>query len=518
MGETWPNPDDLRRRTRRRRPTARVQPYVLATLVVATATGVACIVRPHLGLADIVMVYLVGIIVVSTRVGYGPSLFAALLSVASLDFFCVPPLLTFAVSDLQHVITFVVMLLVAVVMSTLTARVRHHAVAATERERQTAALYAASREMASAPSQARLALVAAEHMMKVFEAQVAAFLPAEDGRVRLVSTPDEDRTDGESLAVAQWAYEHEKPAGLGTETMPSARALYVPLVASRGAVGVLAIAPVRGERPLREQRSLLDAFVNQAAVAIERAALAAEAERARLQAESERLRNTLFSSISHDLRTPLTAIGGAASVLREDGETLSTTQRELVDTIHAQAERLGRQLTNLLEMARLESGSLRLRREWQPIDEVIGASLHRLERKLAERKVTADVSPDLPLAEIDASLMEQVLVNLLENALKYTPAGSPIDVTARSGADRSIVIEIADYGPGIPAGEEERIFEKFHRADSSGAPGFGLGLPICRGIVEAHGGRVLAQNRLEGGASFRIALPVVGSPPEVIDG
>jgi two-component system sensor histidine kinase KdpD len=511
MDATRPEAGELRRR-------ARLRSYGLATIIVAAATVVAILVRPHLELADIVMVYLVGIILVSTRVGYGPSLYAALLSVASLDFFCVPPILTFAVTDLEHVVTFAVMLLVAVVMTTLTDRVRQHAVAATERERQTAALYAVSRELASTRGRARLASVAAQHMARVFDAQVVFFLPTEEGHLAAVPTGEAAYPiDDKDLGAAEWAFSHKEPAGLGSDTLPGARALYLPLVASRGAVGVVGLAPAPGERFLQQERVLRDAFTSQAAVAIERAVLAGEAERARLQAESEHLRNTLFSSVSHDLRTPLAAITGAAAVLRDDSAAFSATQRELVDTIYVQGDRLGRLLTNLLEMARLESGPLMLRREWQPVEEVIGSAIHRLEKRLAGRTVTADVTPGLPLAELDAALMEQALLNVLENAIKYTPAGSPIDVTARPEGNDAIVVEIADRGAGIPAGEEERIFEKFRRADSSGVPGFGLGLTICRGIVEAHGGRVVARNRAGGGAVFRLWLPVTGKPPAVRD-
>ena len=435
--------------------------YALAAFVVCVSTVVARLARPHLELADIVMIYLVGIIFVSTRVEYVPSLIAASLSVLSLDFFCVPPYLSFAVTDLEHVPTFAVMLLVAVVMTTLTNGVRAHALAATDRERRTAALYALSRDLTSMRDRSRLAPVVVQHMRTVFDANVAIFLPAEGGRLGRAWPADAEspHDDGE-LDVANWAYSHMEPASSGTAAHSTSQALYLPLVASGEAVGVVRLVRAPGEPIVGDERTLLDAFVTQIALAVESTVRAGEAERARLEVESEKLRNTLFSSVSHDLRTPLAAITGAAGVLRDDRTELSTTQAELVDTVYVQAERLGRLLTNLLEMARLESGALRLRREWQPIEEVIGSALHRVEDKIVGRPVTAEVPRDLPLANVDAALMEVALLNVLENAIKYTPEGSPIDITARCEGDHALTIDIADRGPGVPPGEEERIFRQ----------------------------------------------------------
>jgi len=496
-----------------------LRPYILATAIVAVSTIVALLARPYLELADVVMIYLVGIIFVSTRVAYLPSLVAGALSVLSLDFFCVQPYLSFAVSDLAHVPTFAVMLLVAAIMTTLTNRMRVLAVDATDRERQTTALYGISRDLASRRGDTGLASVVVRHVMRVFDAKAAIFLPRDGRGLEHVATTDrDDQLDDDELEIARWAYAHAQPAGFGTATRSAARALYLPLIASGDAVGVLGVAQGSGQPFPRDERTFLDAFVTQVAVAVESTVRAAEAERARMDAESEKLRNILFSSVSHDLRTPLAAITGAAGVLRDDRTELSKTQVELVDTIYVQAERLARLLTNLLEMARLESGALHLRLEWQSIEEVVGSSLYRIREKLAGRPVTTDVPRNLPLVNVDAALMEVALLNLLENAVKYTPSGSPIEVTARCEATSTLTIDVLDRGAGIPRGEEERIFAKFHRADAGSVPGFGLGLTICRGIVEAHGGTVQATNRPGGGAGFRISLPVQGTPPMLGDG
>ena len=321
--------------------------------------------------------------------------------------------------------------------------------------------------------------------------------------------------DTSELAVGQWVHEHGQIAGQGTDTLPGASGLYLPLTGSRGTVGVLGLRP-QDPRPLQapEQLHQLETFASQTALAIERARLAEDAERAQVRAETERLRNSLLSSVSHDLRTPLASITGAASTLLENEAGLDAgTRRDLLETLHEEADRLNRLVQNLLEMTRLESGALQLHTDWHPVEEVVGAALGRFAKALARRAVTTRVPSELPLVPMDDVLIEQVLINLIDNALKYTPADSPIEVMAED-ADGAVLIEVADRGPGLPPGEERRIFEKFHRGDAAPTVrGAGLGLAICRGIVQAHGGRIWAENRPGGGVTIRFTLPVKEAPP-----
>jgi two-component system sensor histidine kinase KdpD len=306
-------------------------------------------------------------------------------------------------------------------------------------------------------------------------------------------------------------------AGLGTTTLPSAGALYLPLLSSRGVVGVLGIVPAQSQRLLApEQLHLLETFASQAALALERAQLAEEAQQAQVQIEAERLRSALLSSVSHDLRTPLTAITGAASSLLEGDTTLdAATRHDLLQAVYEEAERLQRLVSNLLEVTRLESGAVQVHKEWQLLEEVIGVALARLEAPLRDRPVTTHLPADLPLVPFDSLLLEQVLVNLLDNAMKYTPAGSPIEIAAWPSAE-GVTVEVADRGAGIPPGDEQRIFEKFYRVQRPGErSGAGLGLTICRGIITAHGGRLWAENRPGGGAALRFTLPITGTAPRV---
>ncbi|MDB4995861.1 MAG: kdpD, partial [Myxococcaceae bacterium] len=495
---------------------ARARPYLLATAVVAVFSVIARLGVPFLELADLVMIYLVGILVVSTRVGYGPSLFAAVLSVLAFDFLCVPPFMTFAVADFRHIITFAVMLLVALVLTTLTNRLRLHGVAASERERRTHALYAFGRDLATSRDPMKLGASAVRHIEEVFPVRATVLLVEPDGKLRALAAPHH-AIESKEMSVAQWVFDRRQPAGIGTHTLPASKGLYLPLVASRGgvAVGVLGVEPLSGAAFLQEQRALLETFANQSAVAIERAVLAEEAAHARLNAESEQIRNALLSSVSHDLRTPLSGIIGAASTLLEDSARFDAGERDLLATIHEEARRLNRLVTNLLEVTKLESGHLELKREWQPVEEVLGAALNRLDEPLRGRDVKTDVPAGLPMIAIDGVLMEQVFMNLIENALKYTPDGSPITVDVRHESD-TIVVCISDTGPGLAAGEEEHIFDKFYRAGDRGQKGgSGLGLTISRGIVKAHGGRIWAENRPGGGAVFRFTIPLVGTPPEL---
>jgi len=351
----------------------------------------------------------------------------------------------------------------------------------------------------------------------VFDSQVAVLLPDAIGHLVLQAgeqTPFE--FDEREKGVAQWAFEHNQAAGLGTETLPGAGALYLPLVGSRGTVGVLAVRPDHPNLLLSpEQMHLLETFASQIGLAIERALLAKETQQAHVEAETERMRNAILSSVSHDLRTPLATITGAASSLLEGQETLGPASRhELIRGIYDEAHRLDRQVKNLLDMTRLEAGAVRLQKEWHPLEEVVGAALTRLEGQLQGHLVRTRFPPGLPLVRIDGVLIEQTLINLLENALKYTPPGSPIDLSA-SEVDKTILFEIADRGPGLPKGEEQRIFDKFYRAGPARESGVGLGLTICRGIIEAHEGRIWAENRPGGGAVFRFTLPLEGDSPGI---
>lgn len=498
-----------------RPPRRQWRPWIWATAIVGASTAVAWLMFYHFDLSNLIMVYLLGVVAVASRYGRGPSVLACLLSVAAFDFFFVPPYLTFAVHDTQHFITFGVMLVVALVISQLTVRIRWQAETARQRERRTAALYALSRELAGTRGVPNILQAAARHIAEVFRGQVAVFLPDASGRlVAHTDLPGRFDVDASEHGTIQWVHAHQQAAGLGTATLPGAKALYLPLSASGGALGVLGVRP---EDPhsldAPEHLHQLETFANQTALALERARLADEAQQAQLRVEAERLRSSLLSSVSHDLRTPLASITGAASSLLEAPSPLDAlTHRGLLETIQEESERLSRLVNNLLQMTRLESGSLQLRKDWHPLEEVVGAALGRLKGPLGDRSVTARLPEDLPLVPIDDVLIEQVLINLLDNAVKYTPGGSPIEVAAWAD-EGSVTVEVADRGPGLAAGEEGQVFEKFYRGQPAKDRGAGLGLAICRGFIQAHGGRIWADNRPEGGAAFRFTIPLVGTPP-----
>ena len=505
----------LIRRTLRR--TSDPSGYFAAALGVAGATGVAWLMFPHFAAANLIMMYLVAVITVAIRCGRGPSVLASVLSVATFDFFFVPPYLTFAVSDAQYLLTFGVMLVVALIISNLAVRIREQAELARYRERRTGVLYAMSRDLATHRGTGMLTQLAVKHLRDVFDGQAAIFLADADKRVQLQR--------GESLffefdpkegGVAQWVYDHGERAGLGTDTLPGASALYMPLLGAGGSIGVVAVRPKDPSLLLDpEQLHLLESLVNQVALAIERTRLSEEAQQAHVRIETERMRNAILSSVSHDLRTPLATITGAASSLLRHDTTLESAAREdLARSIFREADRLDRLLKNLLDMMQLEAGAVQLNRAWHPLDEIVGAALGRLEGRLRDHPVKTVLPADLPLVFVDGVLLEQVFINLLENAIKYAPPGSLIEVAAAAGS-REMVIEVADRGPGVPPAEQGRIFEKFYRTQPAREGGVGLGLTICRGIVEAHGGRIWVENRTGGGAAFRFALPLPAEQPPV---
>jgi two-component system sensor histidine kinase KdpD len=463
---------------------------------------------------NVLMLYLLGVVWIATRHGRGPAILASLLGVAAFDFCFVPPYLTFAVADSQYIVTFSVMLVTAVVLSTLADRVRRQAQFARHRERRTAALFDLSRQIAASPNVEGIIEAALKQVGAVFEADVAILLPQQANLMVRSQRGAAFANDPKELAVAQWVFDHNQLAGAGTGTLPAAQGLYLPLAASRSTLGVLGIRPSSSSNLSDlEQLRLLESFANQAASAIERAKLAEEARHAWERVEAEFMRNTLLSSVSHDLRTPLAAITGAASSL-VDGRALDESTRSLLaQSIVEESERMERVISNLLDMTRLESGGLMIHKEWQPIHEVVGAALHHLSKRLGNRPIKTNLPDNLPMVPIDAVAMEQVLINLLDNAAEYTPPTSPIEVWAREHAGQ-LVVEVADHGPGLPTGTESRVFQKFFRADAThGRRGIGLGLAICKGLVEAHGGTIKAANRAEGGAVFTFTLPIEGAPP-----
>ncbi len=495
-------------------------PYAGALAAVLVCTGIGFILFRVLGpdrekLVNIVMVYLLGVMAVSMRWGRGPSILASVLSVAAFDFCFVPPRFSFAVTDTQYVVTFLVMLATGLIVSQLTARVRFAAEAARGREERTAALYALGRELAARDSRTAIADTAARHAATAVDAEVFILLPGEKTPLELhaaqpASLQISDRVQG----VAEWVLEHGQPAGLGTATLPGALALYLPIGTGRGVLGA---RPMRSNKPFDPiQVHLLETFARLTALAVERAELAETAERTRLQMEAERSRNSLLSAVSHDLRTPLAAIAGASSTLAEsDADLDAATRRELAESIYDESERLNRLVANLLDMTRLEGGAISVRKEWQPIEEIIGVVLNRLGRQLKNLTVEMHLDPNLPLVPIDDLLIQQVLMNLLENAIRFAPVGSVIDLSASAG-EGEVKIEVADRGPGLKPGDEQRVFDKFYRAAGDGSrSGAGLGLAICRGIIDLHSGRIWAENRADGGAVFSFTIPVVGEPPKV---
>ncbi|HUO20210.1 MAG TPA: sensor histidine kinase KdpD [Steroidobacteraceae bacterium] len=488
--------------------------YVSALAVTLTCTLLAWGMYPHFELSNLVMVYLLGVTVAGLKLGRGPSALTAVLNVAAFDFFFVPPRFSFAVSDVQYLVTFGAMVTIALVIATLTASVRQQTRVAGARERRTALLYAMSRELSVTRGIDGMARVAVRHVAEVFQCQATVLLPDAAGKLHYPAEPPlEASFRGADLAVAQWVADHGRRAGLGSDTLPAARGLYVPLGDERRTVGVLAVLPDNARRVLLpEQGHLLETFAGQVALAIERAQLAEVAVQSSLAAERETLRNTLLSSISHDLRTPLAVMAGAGSALAQHGASLDEATRvQLARSIETTAHEMSELVSNVLDLVRLESGQVALRRDWQTLDDLIGSALARYEQPLAAHRVATRLPPDLPPVWVDATLIVQLLGNLFDNVAKYTPAGTRVSVSAVPLGD-FVQVAVEDEGPGLPAGDPARLFEKFQRGQDEGSVvGVGLGLAIAQAIVRAHGGEIEAQRREGGGARFVFTLPTVSA-------
>ncbi|MCY1419316.1 Sensor protein KdpD [compost metagenome] len=491
-------------------PTGQGQPwsgYAAATATCVLTALLATPLLPVLELSNILMLFLLAVVGVALGYGRGPAVLASFLAVGLFDFFFVPPRFTFAVSDVQYLVTFVVMLVVALVIGQLMAGLKVQAEAATQRERRVRSLYEMSRDLSAALLAEQVAEIGARFLSAEFGAR--STLLATDASVQLHALPG--GTARVDMGVARWALDHGEAAGHGTDTLPASPCLVLPLKAPMRLRGVLAVEPGNKRVLGPEQRRLLDTCASLLAISLERIHYIDVAQKSTVQMESERLRNSLLSAISHDLRTPLAALVGLADTLELTKPPPSEQQREVAASIRQSALRMSALVNNLLDMARLQAGAMQLNRAWLLLEEVVGSALASCAPSLAGRQLSINLADDLPLLSLDAVLIERVLVNLLENAAKYTPAGSGIDISARADSDQVVVL-IDDHGLGLPKGREETLFEKFERgAKESATPGVGLGLAICRAIVRAHGGTIRGENRESGGkvagARFTITLP-----------
>ncbi|MBI4675293.1 MAG: sensor histidine kinase KdpD [Chloroflexi bacterium] len=477
--------------------------YLLSVAAVGGATVLGLAVRQYLDLAptNIALFYLLAVVLSAVSWGLGPAIFTSVIAVLAFDILFVPPYGTLVVHDPQYILTFIIFLLVGILISELGSRLRAQVQAAQQREQETAALYALSQSMAR-DTTTRLD-TALHQLDALFNAQALVLRAAPDGT--LTPYPALDLSARE-LETAQWALAHRQTAGYGTTTFTDAERIYFPLLAAQGTLGVLSVRPKAGRLSPREQR-LLEAFASQVSIALERAQLSEQAEQARLLEASERFRNALLSSLSHDLRTPLASILGSASGLLDAGAHLSEpTRRDLAETIQEEATRLNRYVANLLNMTRLESGALQPQRDWHSVEEVVGSALARV--KAGGHTLKLDLEPNLPLIPFDFVLIEQVLINLLDNAYKFAPTNSPVEINAHL-QNHFLQVSVADRGAMAPAAELDRMFEKFYRvSDGRRTVGIGLGLSIAKGIVEAHGGTVFAKQRVGGGMEIGFCLPL----------
>ena len=483
----------------------------------ASSAGVALLATPllpFLDLANIVMLFLLAVVAVAVKLGRRPALVAAVLNVAAFDFFFVPPRFSFAVSDVQYLITFAVMITVGLVVGQLTASLRYQARVARYREDRARSLYEMARELGLVLTQEQIAEISDKYVEQAFRAKASVLFPNEHDHLENAS-PSTGSTPDVDMALAQWAYDHTEAAGAGTDTLPASRALYVPLKAPMRTRGVIVVEPANPRLlMIPEQRQLLDTYAALIAIAVERVHFVTVAQDTLVSMETERLRNSLLAALSHDLRTPLTALVGMSETLAMALARTGSPQHAEAQAITQQALRTTQLVSNLLDMARLQAGTVTLKRDWQSLEELAGSAIRSISAALEGHPIRVELPADLPLLYADGVLLERVLVNLFENAAKYTPRGTPITLHAeRLGPN--IRIEVIDAGAGLPCTDSEDLFRKFSRGDKeSSTPGVGLGLAICRAIVEAHGGHITAFNRTapDLGAVFRFTLPYREAP------
>lgn len=486
-------------------------PYAWFVPMVIVLTLLIEPIKNFLGTINIAMLYLLPVLLTGALWGKRPAIISSAISVITFDLLFVPPLYSFTVNDIRYLISFLIFMLVGIVTGTLSARLKSQIDYSRQREKRVSALYSLSRDIAAVDKLAEVLDSIVRKVADTLDGQVVLLLPNKNGRLvlRRSSSPQAFLNDHER-AVANWVFERGQKAGWGTEAWGTARGLYLPLSIEAGIQGVLGIRFHQNEKQLDPERiRLLEAFSNLAAMAINRIKLADEARQAHTLAESERLRTALFNSLSHDLRTPLASIIGAASGLLEDHREVYSPEarRDLLQSILQGAEQMNRFIGNLLNMARLESGMLKLNKDWCDIQDIIGVAAERLGTALAEHPLAIEIPENLPLVQAEYILIEQVLINLLDNAQKYSDPNSKIIITVRA-KERDMEIAVANRGHSIPEEDLARVFDKFYRLSSAQASGTGLGLAICKGIIEAHGGRIWAENNGLGGVTVTFTLPL----------
>lgn len=494
----------------RKRASFEARGYTASLMLVAAATILCELLRPFLAPTNMVMFYLLAVVVASVRLGRKPAIATVFLGVLAFNFFFVPPRLTFVVSDAQYLLTFLGLFVVGMVISSLVARARERAEVMRSREVQTASLYYLSRDLAASADIDAVLKAVQRNVEEALNAQVAILLP-EGEHLDIMASSDGLTLDIKEQAVADWAFRNNHPAGRATDTLVSANLIYLPLQTPSNVLGVMGVKLMnQHDYHSQDNRRLLDAFTTQAAMAMERIRFSRQAEQAQILQARENLERALLNSISHDLRTPLVSVTGVLSSLKEEGTHLSDhARRELLESACSEAERLNRFVGNLLDMTRIEAGAIRLNVELCDVQDLVGCALAATEQRLGNRSVEIRLADDVPLVSMDLVLMTQVLVNLLDNAHKYASAESSIEVSATTD-NGWLSLEVSDRGPGVPEHDLKRVFDKFYRIPvPEGAGGTGLGLSICKGIVEAHGGIIVAENRTGGGLRIVIRLPLM---------
>ena len=489
-------------------------PYLLALGGLAACTGACFAMYPYFELANLIMVYLLGVIVVALSLGRLPAILTSALSVLAFDYFFVPPRFDFAVSDTHYLVTFAVMFVVAVLMSSMAARIKFQAEAARHLTRQTQALATLSRGLAASRGLVKLLAEASRHLADVFECHAYFLMPDSAGKLQVwAKPPGTAKLSDKDLSVAQWVFTNAKPAGLFTQTLPESQLMFLPLAGVGEVVGVVGLKPSHAQAAdslsMPEQQRLLDACVSQTALAIEVDRLEEDAQKTRVEMETERLRASLLSGLTHDFQTPLSAIAGSAeSILFLDEPLMAKPVKAMAENIRHEAVRLSRLVDNLLRIANLESGDFKPNRQPTDLVEVVGTALNRLEKTLAGHPVKVNLPEQLPLVPMDGVLMEQLFINLLENAAKHTPPGTVVTI-AGGLKGQSLQVSVSDLGPGVPPEELSRVFDRFYRVSRPDqADGYGLGLAICKSIAKVHGGQLTAENLPGGGLSFTLTLPL----------